>query len=263
VILDLQGFWLNLDRCGERATWMQNRLGELGLSLQYQRVAGVEGDDAEASFRGLKSGEWGAWQGWIRMLNRASQSSAPVVHLMEDDVDISDSFLKLIADDLLFGLIARRQIVCTDAYVSPRQCLALLHAVAEARGDGRQWLQITAGFKIPCLNSLLMAPHVAGRLCAQLQGILNKGGSLRAIDIVMAEVSSSWSTIVPFVTSPKPHLASVGATRRDDESVAALSRDALTLLRRALFCKDDDFDLRIGLADLMAQLAEVGVLRPY
>ena len=263
MILDLQGFWLNLDRCEERALWMRNRLGELALSGQYQRVAGVEGDVAEASCRGLKPGEWGAWQGWIRMLDRASQSPAAVVHLMEDDLDISDSFLRLIEDDLLCSLVSRRYIVCTDAYVSPRQCLALLHAVSEVSRDGRQWLEVTGGLKIPCLNSVLMAPCVAGRLHAQLQEILNKPFSLHAVDVAIAEVSNSWSTIVPFVTSPKPHLASVGATRRDDESVAALSRDALTLLRRALFCKDDDFDLRIGLADLMAQLAEVGVLRPY
>ena len=84
-----------------------------------------------------------------------------------------------------------------------------------------------------------------------------------AIDIAMGEISNSWSTIVPFVTSPKLYLASVGATRRDEESALQLSRDALTLLRRALFCKDDGFDLKIGFAELMVQLAEVGVLRPY
>ena len=262
-MVGLQGFWLNLDRCGERASWIQSRLGELDLSMHYERVSGVEGDVSEASCRGLKSGEWGAWQGWLRMLSRASQSSAPIVHLMEDDIDISDSFLRLVEDDLLCGLIARRQIVCTDAYVSPRQCLALLSAVTEDRVDGRQWLEITSGFKIPCPNSLLMAPHVAGRLCAQLQEISKKGGPLPAVDIAIAKFFSSWSTIVPFVTSPKLHLASYGATRSEGELDSLLSRDALTLLRRSLFCQSDDLGFKIGLADLMVLLAEVGVLRPY
>lgn len=151
-MVGLQGFWLNLDRCGDRAAWMQSRLGELGLSAQYQRVAGVEGDAAEASCRGLKLGEWCAWQGWIRMLEQASQSSAAVVHLMEDDVDISDSFLKLVEVELLHELLARQKIVCTDGYVSPRQCLALLRAVAEARRNGHSWLAITSGFRIRKLN---------------------------------------------------------------------------------------------------------------
>ena len=262
-MVGLHGFWLNLDRCGGRASWMRNRLSELGLSVHYQRVAGVEGDVAEASFRGLKPGEWGAWQGWIRMLDRASQSSSPVVHLMEDDIDISDSFISLVEDDLLSSLIARRHVVCTDAYVSPRQCLGLIHAVAEARRYGRQWLEVNRGFKIPCLNSLLMAPDVAGCLCAQLQEIMNTAGSLCAVDIAMAEVSNSWRTIVPFVTSPKLHLASSGETRTKDEVDSLLSRDALTLLRRSLFCSSDDLDFKIGLADLMVQLARVGVLRPY
>ena len=262
-MVGLQGFWLNLDRCGERAFWMRNRLSELGLSVHYRRVAGVEGDVNEASCRGLKPGEWGAWQGWIRMLDRASQSSASIVHLMEDDIDISDSFLRLVEDDLLSGLIVRRHVFCTDAYVSPRQCLGLLHAVAEARRDGRQWLEITSGFKIPCPNSLLMAPHVAGRLCAQLQEISKKGGPLPAVDIAIAKFFSSWSTIVPFVTSPKLHLASYGATRSEGELDSLFSRDALTLLRRSLFCQSDDLGFKIGLADLMVLLAEVGVLRPY
>ena len=55
----------------------------------------------------------------------------------------------------------------------------------------------------------------------------------------------------------------MGATRGDKEDASLFSRDALTLLRRALFCMTDDPDLKVGLAELMIQLADVGVLRPY
>ena len=197
------------------------------------------------------------------MLDKASQSSASFVHLMEDDVDISDLFLKLVQDDLLLGILARQKVVCTDAYVSPRQCLALLNALTEAKCDGHQWLEISSGFRIPCLNSLLLTPEVARRLCQELQVALRKGDSLHAIDVELAEVFSDWITVAPFVTSPKLNLASLGATRADTENASLVSRDALTLLRRALFCKSDDHDLKVGLADLLIQLADVGVLRPY
>tara|TARA_B100000674_G_scaffold63079_1_gene43761 strand:- start:113 stop:901 length:789 start_codon:yes stop_codon:yes gene_type:complete len=260
---DFQGFWLNLDRCEERAIWMQSRLAELHLSDQYLRISGVEGDANEAASRGLKQGEWGAWLGWIRMLDQAGQSYAPFVHLMEDDVDISDSFLKLVQNDLLRCLLARQKVVCTDAYVSPRQCLELLNALDEAQSDGRQWLEISSGLRTPCINSLLLAPDVARRLCRDLQAAVRTGHSLPAVDIELAEVFNDWITIAPFVTSPKLNLASVGATREDKEVTSLFSRNALTLLRRALFCKGDDLDLKVGLADLMVQLADVGVLRPY
>ena len=108
------------------------------------------------------------------MLDKASQSSASFVHLMEDDIDISDSFSKLVQDDLLLGILARQKVVCTDAYVSPRQCLALLNALTEAKCDGHQWLEISCGFRIPCLNSLLLTPEVARRLCLELQAALRK-----------------------------------------------------------------------------------------
>ena len=262
-MVDFQGFWLNLDRYDERAIWMQKRLAELHLSSQYTRISGVEGDDKEAASRGLKPGEWGAWLGWIRMLDQASQSSAPFVHLMEDDVDISDSFLRIVRDNFLHGVLARKKIACTDAYVSPRQCLSLLNALAEAKRYGRQWLEISSGLKIPCLNSLLLTPDVARRLCRDLQAAVRTGDLLQAVDVELAEMFNDWSTIAPFVTSPKLNLASVGATREDTENVSLFSRDALMLLRRALFCKGDDLDLKVGLADLMIQLADVGVLRPY
>ena len=74
---------------------------------------------------------------------------------------------------------------------------------------------------------------------------------------------SDWITIAPFVTSPKLSLASLGATRADTENASSVSRDALTLLRRALFCKADDQDFTVRLADLLIQLADVGVLRLY
>ena len=242
---------------------MQSRLAELHLSDQYLRISGVEGDANEAASRGLKQGEWGAWLGWIRMLDQAGQSYAPFVHLMEDDVDISDSLITLLQDDLLHGLLAQQKVACTDAYVSPRQCLALLNALAEAKRNGHQWLEIRGGLRTPCLNSLLLTPDVARRLCRDLQAAVRTVDSLYAVDVEIAEVFNDWSTIAPFVTSPKLNLALVGATREDTEDASLFSRDALALLRRALFCKGDDPDLKVGLADLMIQLADVGVLRPY
>ena len=83
---------------------MRNRLSGVGLSIHYRRVAGVEGDVNEASCRGLKPGV-GRLAGLVRMLDRASQSSASIVHSMEDDIDISDSFLRLVEDDLLVVLL--------------------------------------------------------------------------------------------------------------------------------------------------------------
>ena len=260
-MVGLQGFWLNLDRYEERAFWMRNRLGALCLSDKYQRIAGVEGDHAEAVSRGLKPGEWGAWQGWIRMLDHASQSSAAVVHLMEDDVDISDSFLRLVDDDLLRGLLARQAIVCTDAYVSPRQCLALLQALKEAERVERQWLDVVEGFRVPCINSMLLTPVVAGRLCGQLREIIGQDCQLSPVDIAMSKVSIDFCTIVPFVTSPMLDLAANGSTREHDDS--SLSRDALTLLRRSLFCVDHDHEFRLGFADLMVKLVGVGAVTPY
>ena len=104
---------------------------------------------------------------------------------------------------------------------------------------------------------------MARRFCRELQAALRKGDSLRAADVELADVFGDWITIAPFVTSPKLNLASLGATRAFTEDASLFSRDGLTLLRRALFCKADDPDLKVGLADLLIQLEDLGVLRPY
>ena len=67
--------------------------------------------------------------------------------------------------------------------------------------------------------------------------------------------TNSWSTIVPFVTSPNCILL-LWVTRRDEESALQLSRDALTLWA-CFVLQGDGFDLKIGFAELMVQLAEV------
>ena len=126
---------------------------------------------------------------------------------------------------------------------------------------GRQWLDVAEGFRVPCINSMLLTPVVAGRLCGQLRGILEQDCQMSPVDIAMSKVSLNFCAIVPFVTSPKLDLAANGSTREHDGS--SLSCDALTLLRRCLFCVDNDSELRLGFADLMIKLVSVGAVAPY
>ena len=89
---------------------MQSRLAELHLSGQYLRISGIEVDADEAASRGLKSGEWGVWQGWIRMLDKASQSTASFVHLMEDDLTFLIRFLSFFRTIFCLGFWLGRKL---------------------------------------------------------------------------------------------------------------------------------------------------------
>ena len=78
-MVGLQGFWLNLDRQNELLD--AESFERIGTFIHYRRVAEFEGDVAGILSR-IEAGEWGAWQVWIA-LDRASQSSASIVHLMK------------------------------------------------------------------------------------------------------------------------------------------------------------------------------------
>lgn len=126
----IEGLWLNLDSDPDRAAAIQGRLSDLGLHSSYSRFRAHGGDPEHAAARGLRIGEEGAWRSWLAMMGWAARSAAQVVHLLEDDVEISRGIFQLFAWPELNGYLERFHWLCTDAYVSPGQARQFLsHSV--------------------------------------------------------------------------------------------------------------------------------------
>jgi hypothetical protein len=151
---DLEGWWLNLPNALDRAASMLTNLKALALDNRYQRFEAGLGSPAAAAARGLSVGEAGAWSSWLQLLHQASRSKAAIVHLLEDDSELTEGLEALLSWNGLHCLMAQGAIVCTDAYVSPSQAGQLLRHPAW----GQDWQCISDGLPVPCIGSMLATP---------------------------------------------------------------------------------------------------------
>ena len=256
------GYWLNLDDSQERFLCMDSQLKRLGINSAYTRIPGVVGCAEEAVRYGLKPGEWGAWQGWLRLLRAAASSNAPIIHLLEDDVEISPVFSDFLQWHELKASLEAGKFVCTDGYVSPRQALQILSLESDA-GSTSPWRIIHSGLAVPCINSLFLTPVVASILLEKLSNMRLNSLRLLPIDAAIASLGVRWVTVAPFVTGPWLDLSSDSATRVPSEAKSELSRFGLTLLRQMLIVEGDSHEARQGVARFIQMLADCGVIRPY
>lgn len=230
----IEGWWLNLDSDPDRAAAMQGRLSDLGLQSSYSRFRAHRGDPEHAAARGLRVGEEGAWRSWLAMMSRAASSAAEVVHLLEDDVEISRGIFRLFAWTELNGYLERFDWLCTDAYVSPaqvRQLLELLNGL-----DG--FRVVDSGFTVPCISSFISTPHQVSSIYDRLLVLWEGQARLPPVDVALGNLALigefSFGSVVPFVTGPTPLLARRSNTRKSCDTCLERSREVLTLLRRLL-----------------------------
>jgi hypothetical protein len=228
---DLEGWWLNLPEAVDRATTMQTNLQSLGLDEHYRRFEAEPGQPGRAQAMDLSDGEAGAWSSWLRLIQRASISEAAVVHLLEDDTEITEGLGALLHWEGLHSLLGQGVIVCTDGYVSPAQARHLL----DHPGWGQCWQCITEGLPVPCIGSMLATPASWGRVHDLLQHHWSQSNALPPIDVLMGQLDAlTVVTVAPFVTTPRLDQARSSQIRQPGDACQERSREALTRLRRLL-----------------------------
>ena len=234
MVEGVEGFWLNLQGDSERSSRMRTQLGSLGLEASYRRFEASRGDAAHASSRGLSPGEEGAWRSWLAMLERAERSPSAVVHLLEDDVEITPALADLLAWPLLQHHLRTSHLVCTDGFVSPGQVRQLLAARRETAG----FLVIDQGLRVPCLGSLLAIPSRLAVVRQALQVLWDGPEVLPPIDVALGYLAAQgevrFCTVAPFVTGPLLASARASRIREPGDPCLERSREALTHLRRIL-----------------------------
>jgi len=234
-----QGWWLNLPQATGRAAFMQDQLDSLGLAPHYQRFPAFAGEPDHAVARGLQPGEEGAWRSWIALLKQAAASDAELVHLVEDDVEITPQLTSLLGWPELAALLDANHLVCTDAYLGPNQARQALEALRQNGG----WIAITEGFVSPCICSLLARPAQLPPVIAALERRWQAPGTVPPIDLALGELAHGgqlrFTTTAPFVTGPAMEQARSSFIRPVGDASFERSREAMTLLRRLMLAQSD------------------------
>ena len=245
--IQLKGFWLNLPEATQRNELIIEQLNRLGIKSHYSRIEASHGTPTKAKELGIRGPwkgtpgkrEWGAWKGWLQMLKAACRADADVIHLMEDDIEITPEFLKLINWSKLKSTLNSGAIICTDGYCSPNQVLSILAQIQKNKNSKPEWQIINEGLHIPCINSILITPDTALKLLSHLTDKFKQAGIMPPVDVAMKDFSQGWLTLAPFCTGPSLKMSKQSTIRLQDEDDLVNSRVALTLLRCCLMSKID------------------------
>lgn len=98
----LNGFYINLDRSVERRDFLNDQLHALGLQSRIQRFAAVNG--ATGPFdTPRQNGVWACRQSHETLIAQADEDTATIV--LEDDVELSSHFPRLLTDDTMRWLV--------------------------------------------------------------------------------------------------------------------------------------------------------------
>jgi GR25 family glycosyltransferase involved in LPS biosynthesis len=99
------GLYINLDRSKERRRRLESHLAALGLAGRYRRVAGI---DAQAQGR---PGHEGCFQSHVNALGIGYETGADLVHIIEDDAELSPAAATFLASERATAMAASVDIL--------------------------------------------------------------------------------------------------------------------------------------------------------
>lgn len=243
------GLYINLDRSTARRAAMDEQLAGFGLKDRYSRFAAVDGGMLPAPRSELRTGELGAFFSHMRALESAQGSRGAAVHIMEDDVLLSEHVRPVIEDAIDAGLFQRFDILFTDILAPPH--LGMLKALKSAfdridmsakRPLSLSDLQLIdlAGQNFSCLTSYVVGAKSIDRVLALYAA--EGEGPTKPVDLFVRDCIGTGKLraafLFPFITSLRLEEIA-GSTIGGSTSAPNPSVVVLAVLRYLFFVNRD------------------------
>ena len=236
----LKGYYINLDKDKERERILRDVLNKKGKLLVYEKFTAVEGNIEEASKKSLRAGEQGIWKTWIKLLKKIEQESNEdydYVHIIEDDVIVSDRLYGLIEE--MNSKETAVDIIMTDMYTNISVYKAFENHVAKTFEQPEQFELLTTGNYTGCLPSCIIHRSKIKKIRLLLEEEY-KSSSLIPIDNYLRKKNKKGElaiiTIIPYLTTVQ--LSSISAStiqdRQEEERTITNTQIYNTFLRRRL-----------------------------
>lgn len=244
------GLYINLDRSPDRRREIEGELEKYNLAKSYERFEAVDGAREAAPNSKLKPGETGCFLSHYRALLQA-KASGKGVHLLEDDVILSDQVgptAKLILGSRIFN---QYDIIFTDTFLHPNlQELRAYRQIFDTLIPDDKNPPKTIEFKIFNLKGRAMATtpsYFVGassidRVLAVFKQEIDAGLSL-PLDIFMRKCVEEGrlriGSLFPFITSVRlEHILDTTIAERDKQETNP-SVLLLALMRYSFFVGRD------------------------
>jgi hypothetical protein len=257
MALPWRGYFINLDRSGDRRAAMEAQLARAGLGEAYQRFAAIGGEGRPAGCR-LLPGQYGCFRSHHDLL-AAAPPDGRHVHVLEDDAVLAPDIGRWLQSTIAAGPLAAFDIAFTD--ISFGDDLPLIRMLKQLFDrsigrDGAPTLSVldlrTVAFS--ATTSYLVSPGSVGRVAAALKRGLDAGPT-RPVDLHLRDEVRAGRLRAALIF---PFLTSVDGGQASTIVEADVTKTATLLLRNSFFLGRD---LAASRRQLDAILAGAGAPR--
>ena len=158
----IQGIFINLKESTSRRKILEDHLQEVSLEKYYRRFDAIRGKKNIAESMGLKAGELGLWESWLKILEEVTENNIneyEYIHIIEDDVIISNE-LKTIFHGLKDGE-SKFDILFTDMHVNPLVHMATYEPCLKLKKNRE--IRIQKNLYTGCTSSVIIKKRMQTR----------------------------------------------------------------------------------------------------
>ena len=234
------GFFINLDRARQRREHMEAQLASLGISSHYKRHPAADGRALKAARNSpRKPGEIGIYQSHMAILE-AARGGSRAVHVMEDDIILSDLTVPVIDVATRWRLLDHFDIVFSEIFVGRTvNLIRQFHRLYEqATAHGTLTIERPDQIKIIDLTNIylygatsyVVGPRSIGRVLAVLNDEWKKGPTIpidTAFQFAARAGRLRLGCFFPFVTTVDFELSQASSAGRDEKADDALVQRVL------------------------------------
>jgi GR25 family glycosyltransferase involved in LPS biosynthesis len=184
--------YINLDRSPVRRSKVEAEIAKIGLTSRYRRIRGVV---APEPYNGCSLSH-------INAMTEAAKIGG-IVHIIEDDVLLSDRLEPFLRSDQLARLLETYDIVYLSMWVDPSPDAVRPYLGALSTADGDLAVVDMHGPRIGAMDSYVVAPRSIGRIVEMMTTQMTKSKVLyndAFINTMVKYGRLKAATVVPFLT---------------------------------------------------------------
>jgi GR25 family glycosyltransferase involved in LPS biosynthesis len=223
----MHGLYINMDKSPLRRSKLEGEIARVGLTEYYRRIRGVVDP---VPYHGCSKSH-------IRAMTEAAKIGG-VVHIVEDDILMSDRVEAFLRSDRLKLLLETYDIIYLSMWVDPNpQSAGPFYLALQQAGDDMALVDMR-GPRIGAMDSYVVAPRSIGKIVTLMTNEMARTKMFRNdvyIDTLVKAGELKAAAIVPFLTCVDIDTG----TRSSLQTLERQDQERYVMLRTSFFVDRD------------------------